>query len=405
MSRHVIKMPDIGEGIAEVEIVEWHVAVGDSVVEDQVLADVMTDKASVEIPSPITGTVISLGGQVGDILAVGKELVVLEPATDKEASTTGDVAQPRPVTPEGTAHAQSSEADLSSGQEHVDASSESPPLSEARTPDHLAKAQEQARPALLGATSIHSKKALASPSVRRRARQLDIDLQELAGEGRDAHVTHADLDQYLLAGQQSSKSSRLQPSIPANATPQDAIASSGHRDSHGTETTDVREPVDTQVKVVGLRRQIARKMQESKRHIPHFSYVEEVDVTELERLRSALNEEQHNGQERLTVLPFLVRAIVLAVAHHPEVNARYDDENGVITRFGAVHLGVATQTEGGLMVPVMRNAEKLDLWDCATEIKRLAAAARRGKLRREELAGSSLTLSSLGPLGELFPHP
>lgn len=368
MDKHTIRMPDIGEGIAEVEIVEWHVGVGDQVVEDQVLADVMTDKASVEIPSPITGRVVSLGGNVGDILAVGSDLITLAP----------DSASPPP-----------------SSAEQPSAATAQPPQSVSTSQAGADKAasadRATARPTQTMSGS--SKKVLASPSVRQRARHLDINLHELASSEGDTPVSHRDLDEFLLSRYSSEHRS-------ASGTPSSLHA--GGVD--GPEHDDVARP-DTQINVVGLRRQIALKMHESKRQIPHFSYVEEIDVTDVEKLRQTLNENLDAEQVRLTMLPFIVRAMVLAVQRFPEINARYDSENGVVTQFGAVHMGIATQTENGLMVPVLRDAQSLDVWECASRIKQLAATTRRGKAQRSELTGSTLTLSSLGPLGGIMATP
>ena len=158
------------------------------------------------------------------------------------------------------------------------------------------------------------------------------------------------------------------------------------------------------VAVIGLRRQIALRMRESLR-IPHFTYVEEIDVTELEALRAQLNDEHGKERGRLTVLPFLMRAIVLAMPSFPQMNARFDDEKGIVTRYGAVHIGVAAQTEAGLMVPVVRHAETRDLWSSAAEVTRLAEAARSGKATRDELSGSTITITSLGPLGGIVTTP
>lgn len=399
MDTHTIKMPDIGEGIAEVEIVEWHVAVGDSVAEDQVLADVMTDKASVEIPSPIAGTVQSLGGNVGDILAVGSDLITIAPASGVGVSSTEDAAdesdssqrpatQPSTGTPaRGDAAGQS--AELAAATKEVSQPDATLPT---QTKSKTATSPSAGTAASAGAasrtTEAAHKKVLASPSVRHRARQLDIDLSVLAHDG-DAPVSHRDLDNYLLS-QHRGAVSAPNTSSTAGAPGQ-------------TRNADIR--ADQQVNIVGMRRQIAQKMQESKRQIPHFSYVEELDITELEALRQALNSDSLEGEARLTLLPFIARAMVLAVRRYPEVNARYDDHNGVVTHYGAVHLGIATQTDRGLMVPVLRDADQMDIRHCASQISSLASAARRGKASREQLAGSTITLSSLGAMGGVVSTP
>ncbi len=206
--------------------------------------------------------------------------------------------------------------------------------------------------------------------MRERAKALGIDLAQVRGEGD--RLRHADLDAYLPYNQ-------------------------GYRPRGGTRG-------DEQVRVVGLRRRIAENMAASKRHIPHFTYVEEFDVTKLEALRADLNETR-GGKDRLTILPFLIVAVCKALPGFPMINARYDDEANVVTRSGAVHLGIATQTDAGLMVPVIRDAQSRNVWQLAAEVKRLAEAARSGKAKSDELSGSTLTLSSLGPLGGIVATP
>jgi 2-oxoisovalerate dehydrogenase E2 component (dihydrolipoyl transacylase) len=341
MSLHVIKMPDIGEGIAEVELVAWHVKPGDRVAEDQVLADVMTDKANVEIPSPVVGRVVALGGEVGQTLAVGAELIRLE----VEAADEARAVKAEPVMQ--TAAARPAAAP--------------PPAPRA------ARASSAGRP-------------IASPAVRRRAWELGLDLREVPATGTAGRIMQADLEAY--AARHPARPS-IAPEAP-RGTPREG---------------------EEAVPIVGLRRKIALKMQESKRRIPHFSYVEEVDVTELEALRARLNAKWGAQRPRLTLLPFLMRAVVLAVAQFPQVNARFDDEAGVLTRHAAVHLGIATQTAAGLLVPVVRHAEARDLWANAGEIARLAEAARAGRATRDELSGSTITITSLGPLGGIVSTP
>jgi 2-oxoisovalerate dehydrogenase E2 component (dihydrolipoyl transacylase) len=370
MGVHVIKMPDIGEGIAEVELVGWHVQPGDAVAEDQPLADVMTDKATVEIPSPVRGRVLSLGGKVGDVMAVGTELIRLEVEGEGNvaagaAAVTGRTppvraAGPAPVPPPALAPLPSAEPPT--------------PMKSAAPAPRAAAAGAPARPTV---TRAPGEKPLASPAVRRRALALGIELRYVAGSGEAGRILHEDLDAYL--------DHRGAP----------AAASARYVERHDEE----------QVQVIGLRRKIAQKMQEAKRRIPHFTYVEEIDVTELEALRARLNELHGEARGRLTVLPLLVRAIVLALREFPHVNARFDDDAGIVTRHGAVHLGIATQTDAGLMVPVLRHAEARDPWSAAAEILRLAEAARSGKATRDELAGSTITISSLGPLGGIVSTP
>ncbi len=402
MNVHVIKMPDIGEGIAEVELVAWHVKPGDSVTEDQVLADVMTDKATVEIPSPVAGTVQALGGEVGQVMAVGSELIRIDMAGDGTepagAPKAAAPAQPvRPVQapahaasaaqPAGTTRAPAPAARVHAAPAMPSAAASAPTVGAPTTTrpahgDARAAAAPPAAHPVERASIDPGARPLASPAVRQRARQLGIDLRELGGNGPDHRITHADLDARLLQ----------------QATPQQATQlQAGPRQT-------ARDDVEA-VAVIGLRRKIAQKMQESKRRIPHFTYVEEIDVTELEALRAQLNTQWSATRGRLTVLPLLARALILALHDFPQINARYDDEGGSVTRYGAVHLGIATQTSAGLLVPVVRHAEALDLWACAGEITRLAEAVRGNSARREELSGSTITLSSLGALGGIVSTP
>lgn len=357
MSDYIIKVPDIGEGIAEVELVAWHVKVGDTVREDQGLADVMTDKAAVEVPSPVAGKVLSLGGEVGKMIAVGAELIRLEvegTGNVKAGAPAAPVAAPSPVREERVA---------------------AEPV--------VAQAVPAAKSAPLRATPAPMRapgdKPIASPAVRRRAWELGIELQYVHGSGPAGRIAHEDLDVYLA--------SRGQPAQ------RQGSAAYAQRDD------------EEAIPVIGLRRKIAQKMQESKRRIPHFTYVEEVDVTELEALRGQLNARYAAQRGKLTLLPFIARAVVLAVRDFPQMNARYDDDAGVVNRSGAVHLGIATQTEPGLMVPVLRHAETHDLWSFAAEVARLADAARSGKATREQLGGSTITITSLGPLGGIVSTP
>jgi 2-oxoisovalerate dehydrogenase E2 component (dihydrolipoyl transacylase) len=352
MTIQSIKMPDIGEGIAEVELVAWHVQVGDTVAEDQILADVMTDKATVEIPSHVAGIVLSLDAAVGQVVAVGTEIIHIE--------VVGSINHelPRIEVPNAVPAFRTSVGSTS-----VDPGGLKPALQDSKaapTPSGL--------------------KPIAAPAVRHRAWELGIELASVKGTGPAGRITQADLDAHAQHG---------------GASP--GKAAGDPRYAQGT--------AEEAIPVIGLRRKIAQKMQEAKRRIPHFTYVEEIDVTELEDLRARLNAQYGASRGKLTLLPFLIRAIVLAVREHPEVNARYDDEAAVVTRFAAVHLGLATQTPGGLMVPVIRHAETLDLWACAAEILRLAEAARNGKATREELSGSTITVTSLGPLAGIAHTP
>jgi 2-oxoisovalerate dehydrogenase E2 component (dihydrolipoyl transacylase) len=368
-----IKMPDVGEGVAEAEIVEWAVKVGDLVREDQVVAAVMTDKATVEVPTPVAGAVIALGGAVGDILAVGAELIRIDapglpdsvtPAAPKAAPakaerTLAEEVKPKPVLPAPPAAASQTEAPRPVAQEQdLPAPLRAPP-------------PQTAAPRPLG------EKPLASPAVRMKAREAGVDLRFVRGSGPAGRISHEDLEAFIVR--------------PPEAPPK----APGRAPNTAVET----------IKVVGMRRRIAQNMAESSRRVAHFSYVEEIDVTGLEELRASLNAHPTEQRPKLTMLPFLMLAIVKAVADHPQVNAHYDDDNDIVQRFGAVHLGVATQTPNGLMVPVVRHAETLGLYASAREIRRVSEAARQGIAQREELTGSTITLTSLGALGGIAATP
>ncbi|WP_460100497.1 dihydrolipoamide acetyltransferase family protein [Pseudomonas sp. H3_C08] len=354
MGTHVIKMPDIGEGIAEVELSQWHVKVGDLVVEDQVLADVMTDKAMVDIPSPVHGKVIALGGQPGEVMAVGSVLISIEV---EGAGNLKESAAPAPV----------KEAPAAPKAETV---VESKPAAAPR-PAAVCQGPMVAREA--------DERPLASPAVRKHALDLGIQLRLVRGSGPAGRVLHEDLEAYLAQGQ-------------SNASAPVAAAYAQRND-------------EEQIQVIGMRRKIAQRMQDATQRAAHFSYVEEIDVTAIEELRAHLNGKHGASRGKLTLLPFLVRALVVALRDFPQMNARYDDEAQVITRLGAVHVGVATQSDVGLMVPVVRHAEARSLWDSAKEISRLANAARNGKASRDELSGSTITLTSLGALGGIVSTP
>jgi 2-oxoisovalerate dehydrogenase E2 component (dihydrolipoyl transacylase) len=372
MGIRVIKVPDIGEGIAEVELVAWHVKPGDKVVEEQALADVMTDKATVEVPSSVAGTVISLGGEVGQTLAVGAELIRIEAAGGGDvpvAVSAPAVAAPPPVAPPPSPPVAPR------------ASTAVAPATGTRLPNPIAPQPARTLAAARPKVAIATDRPIASPSVRRRAWELGVDLNTVAPTGPGGRVTHADVETHAASSPQAS---------PGGAAP-----AGDYAERTGEEA----------IPVIGLRRRIAMKMQESKRRIPHFAYVEEIDVTEVEALRAQLNSKWADQRPRLTLLPLLARAIVLAVREHPMVNARFDDEAGVVTRFGAVHLGVATQTANGLMVAVVQHAEARDLWSLAAEVARLAQAARAGRATRAELTGSTITISSLGALGGIASTP
>ena len=351
MAIHVIKVPDVGEGIAEVELVAWHVQPGDTVAEDQALADVMTDKASVEIPSPVGGRVAALGGAVGQMLAVGAELIRIE--------TAADAARTPAVAPTPTASAAARPA---------------------AAPADVALS----RPAPVAAPANPSAPVIASPALRRRAWEQGVDLKDLRATGTAGRITQADLDAYVAArGPTAAGSARVAAPLVT-----------------GTERLDQQV-----LPVLGLRRRIAIQMQEAKRRIPHFSYVEEIDVTDLETTRSALNAQWGTERGRLTPLPLLMRAMVVALRAHPRLNAWFDDEAGQITQHGGVHIGVATDTRHGLLVPVVRHAEARSVWAMAAEVTRLADAARAGRATRAELSGSTITISSLGALGGIVSTP
>ena len=343
MSVRTIKLPDVGEGVAEAEIVEWLVAVGDAVAEDQPIAAVQTDKVTLEIPSPVSGTVAALGAPVGSVLAVGAELIRIELLDGKAAQ--------KPPAPAATPM---------------------PPVQAAAPPTPPPEANPP--PAPVAPRQPSGSKPIASPAVRRRALDAGLDLRLIRGTGPAGRIEHADLDAVLRG----------------DSAAQGAL---GRKPNTGV----------TEIRLTGLRRTIARRMAESTRRVAHFSYVEEVDVTALEGLRAALNET--GAATRLTLLPFLVQALVRAVADFPEMNALYDDEADLVQRYGGVHVGIATQTAAGLVVPVLRHAEARDLHGCAAEIARLAMAARDGTATRDELSGSTITITSLGALGGISTTP
>jgi 2-oxoisovalerate dehydrogenase E2 component (dihydrolipoyl transacylase) len=351
MARYEFRLPDIGEGIAEAEIVTWHVKVGDNIAEDQALADMMTDKATVEMESPVSGVVIEVAGDVGDLIPIGSTLVVIEVAgeeVDKTDLVTSPKVEPVPQAPS----------------EPAEGFAETPPA------HFIPPPHPDATPINV---PLPSAQAQASPAVRARAKALGVDLAEVNAQD-GARVRHSDLDAFLAykAGQGY---------VPAGI---------------------VR--ADEAIKVIGMRRKIAENMAASKRHIPHFTYVEEIDMTECEDMRGDLND--HRGQKpKLSVLPLIIVAICKALPEFPMMNARYDDEAGIVTRFGAVHIGIATQTEMGLMVPVLRDAQDKNVWQLANHIVRLADAARSGKAKADELSGSTITLTSLGPLSGIVTTP
>ena len=350
MSRFVFKMPDLGEGTVEAEIVEWKVKVGDTVEEDTVIAEVMTDKAAVEVPSPVTGKVLSLTGQPGDMVAVGSELIVFD--------TAGDV----PAGPSGGAEA-------------------GPALAEPVAAPAAAVAASVDTPVVVEEALARRGRVMASPATRRRAREAGVDLATVEGTGPGGRIQPSDLDAVLEAG-----TSRGKAKVSGGSA---RVARSGTQE----------------IKVIGVRRVIAQRMSEAKRNIPHFAYVEEVDVSELESLRQHLNSRLEKGQERYTLLPFIVAALTRVLERFPQCNAHYDEDRNVIVRHHPVHVGIATQTPDGLKVPVVRHAEARGLADLSAEIRRVSEAARSGRAKKDELSGSTITVTSLGKLGGIVSTP
>ncbi len=370
MARYEFKLPDIGEGIAEAEIVAWHVKIGDAVVEDQQIADMMTDKATVEMESPVAGKVLEVAGAVGDQIPIGSVLIVIETEGEVSAAPAAPVAakQPPAAPLEDVPTADVEPVERRATAERRDGG-------ERREEDRGEPDRRQGEwraDAADPEPKSDGKPALASPAVRQRARDLGVDLGAVRYGGD--RIRHADLDAYLLYH------------------------------GGGAAGGPVPRRQDEDVKVVGLRRKIAENMQEAKRRIPHFTLVEEYDVTALEATRAMMNTDR-GDHPKLTMLPFLISAMCRTLRDYPQINARFDDEAGVVHRSGAVHMGMATQTDNGLSVAVIRNAEGRDVWGLAAEVKRLADATRAGKASREELSGSTITISSLGPMGGIASTP
>ena len=363
MGTFAFKMPDIGEGVVEGEVVEWMVAVGDSVKEDDPILSVMTDKATVEIPSPVDGKVTKVIGEAGDILPVGVVCIEFEVDGDGNASSTD--AAPEPKAEAAPAPEPKAEPKPAPTPEPAPASTPAPAPSPAAA---VARAP--------------GTKALASPAVRQRARQANIDLNFVAGSGPAGRISHADLDAHIAGGASGASSSR-------------PMGASARVEKNGTED----------IKVIGLRRKIAEGMISSYSTIPHFSYFEEVDVTALEELRQHLNATRPEGAPKLTYLPFIMQALVKALDERPECNALYDDDSNVVTRHEAINLGIATQTDRGLFVPVVKHVEAMDIWQSATEMTRVTSATRDGKATADDLTGSTFTITSLGRLGGLGATP
>jgi 2-oxoisovalerate dehydrogenase E2 component (dihydrolipoyl transacylase) len=372
MGRYVFKLPDVGEGTAEAEIIAWHVKVGDTIHEDQNLVDVMTDKATVEMTSPVSGKVISLHGEPGEMAPVGAPLVELEIEGEGNVKPNGHGGQKVETKAIEATKSKTKKTESVKIETQI---SLSPTGGEGKgegvsKPAHVLPPHPGPLP-LKGARE----KSLASPAVRQRAKELGIELRSVTGSGPDGRITHADLDAYVTASGSFART---------NYAPRDGIED---------------------IKIIGLRRKIAEKMQASKRRIPHFAYVEEVDMTELENLREHLNGNRRSGQPRLTLLPFLMRALIAVLPEFPQVNAHFDDEAGIVHRYAAVHIGIATQTANGLLVPVLRHAETLDIWQASSEIARLATLARENKAAKDDLTGSTITITSLGALGGLVTTP
>ncbi|MEJ6785181.1 dihydrolipoamide acetyltransferase family protein [Aminobacter sp. Piv2-1] len=365
MGEHVIKLPDVGEGVAEAELVEWHVKIGDLVREDAVLAAVMTDKATVEIPSPVDGEILWLGAEIGDTVAVGSPIVRIKVAGDASAPEPAAESKPEAKAPEP--------AKVSTAPAKKEDPAKAPAVAKAAASSAALKPAPRAT--TVGLPRPEGERPLASPAVRLRAKEAGIDLRQVPGTGPAGRITHEDLDAFAARGA----------AVPAA----------------GLEAKTAVE----EIKVIGLRRRIAEKMALAKSRIPHITYVEEVDVTALEELRARLNASKKPDRAKLTILPFLMRALVKAVGEQPQLNAIYDDDAGVIHRHAGVHIGMAAQTPGGLVVPVVKHAEARDLWDCAAEVNRLADAAKAGTATREELTGSTITITSLGAMGGIATTP
>jgi len=370
LGEHIIKLPDVGEGVAEAELVEWHVKVGDLVREDTVLAAVMTDKATVEIPSPVDGEILWLGAEIGDTVAIGSPIVRLKVAGEGNVKAAAEVA-PKAQAPTKPAETKAEPAPSAAKSAPKPTEPASPPVA----------SPTGTRPAsVTGAPRAEGERPLASPAVRLRAKDAGIDLRQVAGSGPAGRISHEDIDAFITRGPQLARATGL-----------------------------ARKDGVEDIKVVGLRRKIAEKMSLAKSRIPHITYVEEIDVTALEELRATLNKEKRGGKgaerPKLTLLPFLMRAMVKAIADQPNLNALFDDEAGIIHRHEGIHIGIAAQTPQGLVVPVVKHAEARDIWDSAAEVNRLADAAKTGTASREELSGSTITITSLGAMGGVATTP
>jgi 2-oxoisovalerate dehydrogenase E2 component (dihydrolipoyl transacylase) len=372
MSRYVFKLPDLGEGTVEAEIVSWRVKPGDTVAEDEVIVEVMTEKAAVEVPAPVSGRVLSITGAPGDMVPVGAELIVLE--TQPAA---GAQAAPAQATPAAATPARAAPSAASPGAAAAPAA-----VPESRAGGNGAAALH----ALQAPAAARGGRVATSPAIRRRAHEAGVDLRQVSGSGPKGRIVPKDLEAYVAR--------RAPAPTPLRAAPK-AVPAARPAPAGATE----------EIKVIGLRRLIAQRMSEAKRNIPHFAYVEELDITELEALRRHLNGRLPAGAAPLTYLPFLALALVRVLRDFPQCNAHYDAERGVIVRYAAVHLGVATQTPDGLKVPVVHDAQARTLWELAAEMRRVSEAARTNKAKREELSGSTITITSLGKLGGIASTP
>ncbi len=376
------KLPDIGEGVVEAEITAWHVAVGDEVSEDDPIADAMTDKATIELTSPVDGVISKVACEEGEMLAVGADLVVFKTEGGDEDDE-AEEAEPETV------------AEL-----EPETSEDVTPLATAIAPK--AKTPSVPKPVSKPIKSRRaSDKVMASPAVRRRAESLGLNLSDIPAAGD--RLTHEDLDAYLLEG---AKPKAAPSDKPESSSPKVASASKAN-DSKADASKIEDEPIEgeTRIKVIGLRRVIAQRMQEAKRHIPHFTYVDEIDVTALEAMRRRANGKKADNKPKLTVLPLLIRALAVTLEDWPQFNARYEDDKGYISQFKNLNLGMATQTDQGLIVPVLQKANEMSLWQMADEISRLAEAARTNTLDPNDLKGATTTLTSLGPLGGIVTTP
>ncbi|HVU20318.1 MAG TPA: dihydrolipoamide acetyltransferase family protein [Rhizomicrobium sp.] len=373
MGLYVFKLPDVGEGTAEAEIVAWHVKAGDTIREDQNLVDVMTDKATVEMTSPVSGKVLKVHGEPGEMAAVGSPLVELEVEGAGNAKA-GAAPKPAPTSIPSPPHS----GGEGKGEGAAQPTTSSKPVSASTPSPQPSPPASRGRGSDVGAPRKFGEKPIASPAVRARAEELGIKLQFVTPTGPAGRITHEDLEAFVASG---------------------GAVSTGRASGYAK-----RDGVN-EVKVIGLRRKIAESMQNSKRRIPHFAYVEEVDMTELEALRAHLNKTKKEDQPKLTVLPFFMRALVKVLPDYPQINARFDDEAGVVHRFLPVHIGIATQTPNGLIVPVVHHAEAMDVWQSALEVARVSTAARENKATKDELSGSTITITSLGPLGGVVTTP